>query len=410
MDILVDNTPKVTAGAIAAPEQTPLEPPQEIKEMTFSTDSIPEGLMQEGGKSEITIGKEKVVEEKAGGIEGEQQVEAPKQEEKVAPKKEEKKSILKAPETKVEDKPKVTAEEKKSAVEKPIIKPITPVKEHKQNDEKDTFDYTPFAPAEVTNLKNMSRQSREWASELLKSNRELSKAKDGLYLQHEGAYTLSPEYNELQRKDYLARVEAQAWQEALLANKAGKNWKPITGFDAKTGNPIYGQEQKPSDQAEILLNQNLLACNSAINQNAQSLQQFPQRFKQVVSTDLQAIKEVQKGMFDWHNNAELLNYKIGDTNETVKQARDEVRNRFPIYMQSHPAVDVVCDLVAALKIRDAELREAQSGRQVAETKKEELQRAEPTSDNLPGEEKPKKKGQELVPSTFSVAGATSLGL
>ena len=376
MDINIK--PATDAGKIPTP-QFPIEPPKEVKEMTFSTnpslDNSDDSTIKIDHKEVKTLEpeiKKEVSVLKAPVEKIEAKKEPTKKEEKVEVKKLE--SVLKAPEKAVEKKEEPIIEIKKEE----SFKQITPVKEHKE----DIFDYSSFTPQEQINLKNMSRQSREWASSLIKETKQLSSLKDSTYLQHEQGYTLSPEFQELRQKDYFARTEAQCWEQALLNIKQGKEFQDIVNFD-KNGNPIMGEKKVASDRDEIRIQNNLSACLSVTQQLNGQLQVFPQRFKQQIQTDLQAIEQVQKEKFAWVQDPKLLDYSIDTENGNKKlhEVKSDFKSMLPIYLQNSPLADVASNLFVAMVIQGAELKEARNGKQIAEIKKEEASRGEPTSDN-----------------------------
>ena len=390
-DIIIK--PGITGTGITP--QMPTEPTPEAKAMSF--EFKPELI---GADTDSTIKVDKVevkVEPSQVKQEEQKKQEAKTEEKNIEQKQEEKKSVLKPPtEEKV-----VAKQEQKKAEEKPVIKPITPVKE--KSDQQDVFDYSKYPKHEEVNLKNMSKQSREAYAKLLDENKQLSTLKDSNYLQHEQGYTLSPEYQELNSKSYLARTEAQCWETALLNIKAMKPFRNITGFDQK-GNPILGEEMQPTDRDEIRITRNLQACEQVAQQIGGQLQQLPQRFKQQITQDLQAIRDTQKQLFAWHSDPKLMDYKLeieGIGERTLSQIKQDVRQMIPSYHQNNPLADVLGDMMIALRISQAEAREAKHGQEIAQIKQSEIARAEPTSDNA--DTQTTNTGPKGVPRTFSIA-------
>ncbi len=405
--------PAPDAGKIPTPVM-PSEPPKEVKEMTFSIN--PEVLGQSGDSTIKIDGKDvktdvaaikqdapkkdepvlKAPKEEIAKVESKVPADTPKDEVK----KEEPKSILKPPTTEVKvDTSK--KEEPKATDKKPEL--ITPVKP----DGHDAFDYSSFNPQEQINLKNMSRQSREYTANLIRENKQLAALKDSTYLQHEQGYTLSPEYQEIQQRNYFAQTEAKCWERALLNIKAGKNFQNIVGFDQKTGQPIMSQEQDPTDQDEIRISNNLTLCSQHIGQYNNALQVYPQRFRQQVQSDLQAIEQTQKERFAWVADPKLLEYSINVDGEDkkVRDIKEDFKNILPIYRRNDILADVASNLFVAMVIQGAELKEARNGQQIAEIKKQEATRAEPTSDNVDNVVKKTEINGKTIPSMFSLEGA-----
>ena len=245
------------------PEQ-PLEPPKEVKDMTFSFN--PEVLSGEGGTTTITDGHGQVIKEESKvPVEGvvpvgdkptKEEVSA-KPETTPAPKKEttqpepKKESLFKAPKETVSTE-KVTdvipAKKEMPSGDKPLIKPIT-LGDKKQD--QDPIDYSKFSQDEVRELKQMSNQAKVFAAKLIEENKDLRKVKDSTYLQHEEAYVLDPGFKEAQSGVYLAQTEAQAWEDALLAIKDGKPFVQPIGRDPKTGALVFSKEMQADTRDEL---------------------------------------------------------------------------------------------------------------------------------------------------------------
>lgn len=322
--------------------------------------------------------------------------EAPKKEEVVTPR----------PEVRTEEVKKV--EEVVTTNGKPKITPITPVKKKDQvAPEADTFDYTKYSDSDKTNLKNMSRQSREAYVKLLDENKQLSSLKDSNYLQHEQGYTLSPEYRELQDKNYKIRTEGKCWEDALTAIKEGKKFRDIIGFD-ENGQAKLSEERLPTTTDEIRIGNNLSLCIQAAQQTNGQISQYPNQFKQRISQDMRSIDEEQKARFAWVSDPKLLDHPVdieGRGEVKVRQIKDDFKSMFPSYLANTAAVDVAANLFVALNIQSSELRDAKNGQQVAIIKQQEVARGEPSSDTRTVENgNTTRKG---VPSTFSLEGMPS---
>ena len=386
-------------GAGFTPEM-PTEVPKEALAMTFTAEPSLVGK-DDGTTIKLDSGAEIKTEQAAiKSEESVKTVEAVKEEAKPTTevvKKEEKKSVLTPPEGKKEEKTL-----SKTDVSKPTIKPISPVKDKKED--ADTTDYSKFSQQDQINLKNMSRQSREAYIKLVEENRQLSSLKDSNYLQHEQGYTLSPQYQELQTKDYLARTEGRAWEQALLDIKAGKEFRDITGFDANN-NPIYSKPRPATDRDEIRVTSNLNACIQAVRNNETTLQTFPQQFKQRINQDLQEINNERNARFAWVQDPKLLDYSVdveGQGQKKISAIKSDFKNLFPPYLKNSVGVEVASDMMVAMIIQGAELREARNGQQVATIKQQEMSRGEPTSDA--SEATPSKLKEKGIPSVFTLDG------
>ena len=364
----------------------PKDPPKDLPD--FSSAGLPELDASEGGPTGEYIRPSDIKEVKPSG---EIKEEPKKEEVKVIPEKKDEKlpSYLKAPIPKKEE----VKEEKKEAPVKTEVKTGTGKIGEKLLEQKkgstDTFDYSKFAPQEVTYLKNMSREAREFTGKLIQEHKEFSKAKDGLYLQHPNAYTLSPEYTQINNQANQATAEARYWEHQLELCKEGKEVRDFTGYDPKTGEALFSQPIKPNNAIEEKLRMNVHTCMQAAGGLRSQLQQFPQRFQGQIKQDMHVIEQEKKNRFAWYNNPEILDMSIvqPDGSERVlKDIKSGFTNLWPAYMRNDPRTEVAGDLMVALAILQAELHEANGGKKTAETKVEEQKRVEPSSSVKPAAE------------------------
>lgn len=359
--------------------QVAKEPPKEILAMNFDMDDAPKDMSGSTAHTEVTtIGKSgaeqrateaasTATEEKQSEIKGE------KKEEKIP-------SFLKASKEEVTTQKKDEKKEDAKVTDEPIGHKIAEKKAST-----DTFDYSSYAPQEVTYLKNMSREAREFTSKLLKEHKDLSKLKDSTYLQHENAFMLDPQYNQLQNQAQQAQIESSYWNQQLMACKAGKKVRMLTGYD-KDGRLQQSEEMNPSDELEEKLRMCVHQTNNIGSNVRAQLNDYPAKYRNQVNNDLQIIKGVSKQKFAWVADPKLLDYSLtmrDGSEKTLKKIKEENTNYWPAYLRNHPAVEAFANVMVALAYQDAELREAQAGKSVAETKTKEVERGEPSSTSKP---------------------------
>lgn len=314
--------------------------------------------------------------------------------------------------TKVDDKKEEKKEDDTSGISKHLKAPKDEKTEAKGSKEKVTqvkvpekseFDYTQYNAEEQHLLKNMSKESRAFTHNLVQQNKELSKLKDSSYLQHPQSYVLNPEFQKMQEDVSYAIKEGQHWQAQVEACKKGQKVKDITGWTDK-GAPIYGAEVEPTDAVE---EQCRMAMQNAFNQGQQlkgQLQQYPKQYQQRMQQDLQNINTERANRFQWVANPKLLDYSIsveGGGEKTIKSIKSDFINIFPPYLRSNPGVEVASDLMVAMMLQRAELLEAQANSKVANTKVDEVKRAEPSSQAKGS--KPK-EGVNGSPAVFTMDG------
>jgi hypothetical protein len=311
-------------------------------------------------------------------------------------------TTTKKPEVKKEEPP-VKKEEPKTAVEQ-LLKP--PVKEEKKDEKKPVVavkekltvnipdkttaqrDLTPYSPDEQRALKQMSNEGFELATRLIKENKDLSKLKDSTYLQHEHAYILDPQFQEIQMNIKSAQFEANHFMQQLTAAEKGEDVRDFLGWD-KDNNPVYGQPIKTSAAVTEQIRAKYQTCLNAANQFRQKAQEIPTKYKQQITNDLKAISETCKEMFSWEKDEKLLEHTVpfeyadGVKDVSLKKIRDDFVEMIPPYMRSHPMTRVAANMAVAMRIGALQLAQAQTQQQVQEIHKEEVERGEISTETRP---------------------------
>lgn len=268
-----------------------------------------------------------------------------------------------------------------------------------------TFDYTGHSPEEVTILKNMSNQSREHVSKLMKQAKQLeNEIKSASFLQHPEAYQLDPAYKSLQEDRYFNSIEAEYWKNQLNQIKAGENWRPVIKWN-KDGTPVLGDERPPTSEHEEMVRQAMNECYQLAQSSAGKMQEYAQAQKQRFIGDLQAINAEQQRRFEWVADPSKLEHKIEIPNlgtKTIGEIRNDFIGMFPSYHRNTAGVDVAANLFVAVQILSQRLRAAEGEKQVAQTRAEEVRRAEPTSTVRPASQKEVRGIRE-----FSLSGMPS---
>lgn len=381
--------PPTTVKPSGTIDTQPKEPPKEVLTQTFSLDpSLMSGdttrVVTEDNKGEVKK-VETTTPEVAEVKKEETKVEdKPRDEDgKFIPKVEEKKDEVKPTE---EKKPTQTSilkppQEKKQEVvgeKKEVVKQITlPIKGDKVE-----RDYSGFSNEEVSMLKQMSNEAFTYTSKVLKEHKEATKAKNDIFLQHPDAHTLSPEFRQIQQDIYFLSKEAQEWSNALAKCVKGEKFKDINGFDQQ-GNVVYGAEIEPSSQVEELVRAKFNQCLTSVENNKGKLQQTAVQFKDRAQKDIEVINNERKQRFAWVADPKLLDYTLeiqGVGPTSIKDIRNYMINLLPPYMRNSVASELCADLFVALRVQGEELTQAQNSVKVADTKREEVLRGEPTSE------------------------------
>ena len=307
---------------------------------------------------------------------------------------------------------KVEEEQKKVEAVKPEpkkdnlsdIRPKAKVEKGKEGTTPQQRDYTGYSPEEQTILKQMSNPAFEFTTKLMKDVKDLSGLKDAHYLQHPDGYMLTPEYRQLALDSYRSNMEGQLWQQQLLAIRDGKEWTPITGW-SKDGQPIFGQKQQPTTQAEEEVRRCMNTCIQIQQQTEGKMQVLPQQYQQRRTQDTKNADSYMQNMFSWERDKSILDSPapMGDgTERPIKQMLNDITSMFPSYERNSIGVRAAANAVVALKIYAARITELESQLQVAQTKTQEVQRGEPTSAVKP----PSKNGHKVngKVGVFDMAG------
>jgi len=354
------------------------EPPKEVLDQNFDGD-LPEGL------DDIPV--KQLPETKSGG----DTLQAPLGAQPPTEDKTEEKKTEEPPPSKKEEKKPDLPDDLASVLTKPGEKPrdekgkfvaATPSKEEPKpiTPEKITRDYSSYSPEQAAHLKQMSNEAYQFTTKLIQENKDLAKLKDSNYLQHPQAYVLSPEFQELSSKAQLAQSEGSYWQQQLQLIKEGNPWKPIRGYD-KDGNAVFDAERQPTPQDEEQVRLWMNHCINVSQQIGSAIQQFPSRYQNAIQNDTQLIQQEMQRRFAWVSKPELMNYavQVDGQEKTLKQVEQDFVNIFPSYLQNNLGVKIASNMMIALVIQGAQLKNALAAQAISEVKKEEALTAEPTS-------------------------------
>lgn len=296
-----------------------------------------------------------------------------------------------------EVKPKV---EEKKAEPAPILKPpVAKAGETKTGGkeivktiglpEKAQRDYTGFSSDEVAAFKQMSNEAFGLTSRIIKENRELKKLEGSTYLQHEHAYVLDPEFQQINTQIQRCNGEAEHWRQQLVLAEAGKPVHDIRGWDTRTGQLVVGAEHQPNAGLIEDIRSRFIQSQNASGQASQKLQTFPEKYSSRIKEDNQGIENEIKTRFAWETDPKLqdqtltVDYDDGPREISIKDIKTEFTNLFPVYRRSEMGVRVAANMMVALKIQDAMIKQLQATGQVQQTLKEERNLGEPTSEVRP---------------------------
>lgn len=250
-------------------------------------------------------------------------------------------------------------------------------------------DYTGYSAEEVSAFKQMSNEAFALSSRVIKENRELKKLEGSTYLQHEHAYVLDPEFQQANVKIQRVKSEAEHWRQQLVLAESGKPIKPIKGWDNRTGQMVLGDDIVPNAGLVEDIRAQFVGCQTITGQLNQQLEGFPQKYTSRIKEDTQAVEHEIKTRFAWEADPKLMDHTLsvefedGPRDLSLKQIKEDFTGLFPTYLRQSLGVRVAANMMIALKIQDAQLKQLQAGAQVQQTLTEERRLGEPTSEVRP---------------------------
>jgi len=269
-----------------------------------------------------------------------------------------------------------------------------------------TRDYTGYTPEEAGLLKQMSNPAFDYASKILKENKELQQLKSAIYLQNPEAFRLDPQYQKIAEDVDYFTAESQYWQQQLVNIKQGKEWIPLRGWD-KQGKPVFDKPRTPDDLAEEDVRQRMMQASQQAAVAKSNQQQMQQTYSQRVQADNQGINQVQAQKFAWVGNPEVLKQTVpieGMGERTLEQVKGDFLSLLPAYHRNNILADVASNMFVALQIYGSEIRKLKSANATAATKQQEQLRAEPTSTTKPANTTGVPASKYAGPAVFDMSG------
>jgi hypothetical protein len=145
----------------------------------------------------------------------------------------------------------------------------------------------------------------------------------------EGAWKLTPEYDQLSSTVQRLGAEANHWENQLAAIEAGEPFTPIV-LDAQ-GNPVLGQSQTASPMDKVKVMSALQRAHALHGQFAQNLQQYEGNYKSQHQNYLSGLQNARKTIF---NGADLTK---------LEKAAATKLELFPAYVRGKPEVKLLAE-------------------------------------------------------------------
>lgn len=301
----------------------------------------------------------------------------------------------------------------------PEVKPLEPAKvettQTKKEIPKGERDYSIFSKEELPLVKATNNQQFALFESLKKDNaakavlvaekeaklKEIAANPNAIpteWYNHPEAYALHPQFREAYDTFNKAQFEANHYKEQLVAIEAGEDWRTIVGWNNKTGEPVFGEEQKADARAKINCQQYMTSAANIAQQYNAGLQNFQQNFRGHYEATNAKVQEIIKERWPWASD---------EKDPRQAQVREFIKH-VPVEYASHPSTRVASLLWATVfdfaKVIDDLRAQLATGKTVKEIQSQ----VEPKLENATVPDEGVKKSQKFkgVPATFDLAGMT----
>lgn len=158
---------------------------------------------------------------------------------------------------------------------------------------------------------------------------ELNALRSQSSFDQEGAWKLTPEYEQISSTVQRLGAEADHWEQQLAAIEAGEPFTPIV-LNAQ-GQPVLGQPQTASPMDKVKVMSALQKAHALHGQFSQNLQQFEGNYKNQHKSYLEGLQSARKTIF---NGADLTKL------ENAAKTKLEL---FPAYVRGKPEVKLLAE-------------------------------------------------------------------
>jgi len=262
-------------------------------------------------------------------------------------------------------------EDKAKPIEPAEVKPIEPEVAKPGRPTGSTRDYSGLSEEETSWFKNMDRKAydalrpkyneyKELAAkkvEMEKALTEASKPREtrNLY-DHEHAYTLTPQYNELSQAVQTLNFEAEYWGKQLSAIRKGEDWKPLM-HDEK-GQYVEGKPKPSNAESESFILKKFTEATQYSTQYRQQLDNFASQFSSRRSELVNGIRSYEDKYFPFFK----------DEKNPHQASLNQIRDAIPPEFRDHPLAGMLVKAMGTVRIlnqNNQELTKTLSSRQVA---------------------------------------------
>jgi hypothetical protein len=243
--------------------------------------------------------------------------------------------------------------------EKPVTPGQQPATNGQQPNTPKARSYEGLDPEEIPMFKHMRNEvyahmypkyleykKQKEAQEQLQA--QLKEVQGAQFFEHEGAWTLAPEYRELAQATSQMETEAGFWQSQLENIEAGNQWRPLLR-DPQTGRLYPGDPQDPTPQGKAQIMANITKANQYHMHLQNKLQEFEGGFKEKHKGYVSTLQQMRDKVLTKEQQAKIQPHV------------DKELQRFPTYMRGKPEVQLAASLLVINQGLIAAIRQLKAG-------------------------------------------------
>lgn len=188
------------------------------------------------------------------------------------------------------------------------------------------------------------KKSQEILTKLQEENEQL---KGSHFFEHEGAWTLTPEYQELAQANTRIANEVDFWQQQL-ASILGGNPHKVLELD-ENGKVVVSKEQESTPEAHALVLRQLNKAQLIQNQLASRFNEFSTQFKTKHSDYINGLKGVESRIFKGVDPVKL------------ETAASKELEHFPAHVRGKPEVKLLAKSLVLIQGLVTQINKLQAG-------------------------------------------------
>lgn len=188
------------------------------------------------------------------------------------------------------------------------------------------------------------KKSQETLAKLQEENEQL---KGSHFFEHDGAWTLTPEYQELSQANTRIAGEVDFWQQQL-ASILGGNPHKVLELD-ENGKVVVSAERESTPEAHALVLRQLNKAQLIQNQLASRFNEFATQFKTKHSDYINGLKGVAARIFKGVDPAKL------------EAAASKELAHFPAYVRGKPEVQLLAQSLVLIQGLVTQINKLQAG-------------------------------------------------